>query len=1114
MLFGMKWKALLLLGVFVINLISFPFTAHVQVYGVETAKAADTSSLNTFGKDGQSFKQFDIKAQAQKEKQINKNKTNWDLVAILVSDDIANNKTIYDGLKSQHNPGVLQDMINDAKQKYRLLTANTLMDRIERYAKDIQGISEGTKGKMYTKTLIIKVKKNEDPEKIRATLEKLYFNGDGTPGEKNSLKGIVLVGDIPLPVVNKNGNHFISMFPYTDFVDPYYIFDEKSGEFIINPKVQNPAVEVWHGVIKPPISGDAGNKLLAKYFDKNHLYKIGDKKYADFNKKFFYSDLTTEFNLMAPSGLGKYFNYLKYWDDISYVRYNKHWLQTLEKASNTTNDTTVSDAVKKMINHTCPGDCGTKVPYGALDSDGDGYPDGYEEDYGTLNIHSPLFLLVVIAFSMKHANDSPINKLKAWKSFVKGPLWTMTPTDPKNYEDSPRIKFIILTPLPIPISIPRIFPQPHASDWLSQQDAADGNLAGKIDKERHYIKIGPQQQKGKGKALENGLPDIRTKQIIESYFSKYNELFGKFFGQINGWVQATGRWNTNTVDANGHPTSDLVTLPGLIADKDEYTRIYLKAVNDAVEKRIDNYAETLQQNINLVKGSQITGYAILNNNNGVFANGQKIVINPVSFINFGYKNNIFYAQVDATLAKVAGIINDPVKIQKLKEKLLKQVQGPVTASTPVYINGLPFDNVNSIQDCTLYRGSNGGDNSQMVEGNTLNDPTSTLVPKPAPKMPKSWNSLSTNITVGTKGNKYKGLFYKWGHSHISGIYDRYDWNQDSLKLNKPFAGCFGVNAAHPERCFSYLAYRYLFSYGGMREVKNVPNNATTHQACFDMKEKNGFDAYSLKVYEYLKDIGNSSTQAEKSKFENEMPDPASAYRTPKNIKLLDFANKPPTKFEMTQGNDTFISPMVLKKISTSSLKNFSVNFEEVLKNYLGGDRVDNNGNGQIDEPAEAKISFFALDANGQPNWFQVGEQMLQNKRIDENASINKDKPYKFENLIPGVKELVLRIMPIAGKAVPSIVFHKEPTAETILGQLYKLARDSQGQFILNPPQDWAKKGIFKRETQTDPAGNVSYRQTGIAQSLPIDNPRYVSFRDINGNYQKIVYPDIYNQQLT
>ncbi|MBD3270251.1 hypothetical protein GF376_01880, partial [Candidatus Peregrinibacteria bacterium] len=244
----------------------------------------------------------------------------YGIVAILVEEEILNNNSDYQGLRGD--------------SRYRSnLNETTLPQRIQRYAENIQGLIERADvGLPYSKSQIIRIKPEDTTEDISAMLERLYLEGDGSTSN-TALIGLVIVGDIPLPVVDKSGNKYVSMFPYTDFDDPYFILDQNTRDFVVNPNNVTPAAEVWHGVIKAPVSGEEGNRLLAEYFDKNHLFHLGEEDFTDFEKKFFYADLEKEYSLMSVDLWGAYEEYLKYWEDVAYLRYNKHWAGELFEAS-------------------------------------------------------------------------------------------------------------------------------------------------------------------------------------------------------------------------------------------------------------------------------------------------------------------------------------------------------------------------------------------------------------------------------------------------------------------------------------------------------------------------------------------------------------------------------------------------------------------------------------------------------------------------------------------------------------------------------------------------------------------------------------------------------------
>lgn len=235
----------------------------------------------------------------------------YDLITIIVDSDLDKDLGSYAGLKNKY-PDTLKE--------------NTLGERIVRYSEDLRASNE------YTDVQILIFDKNKQTTADLANaLENLYFNGNGE--KKNRLAGVVLVGNIPLPVVNKNGDKFVSMYPYTDFESKTYKYDPKTLNFEYDQNITFPKPEIWGGVVKADTVGVAGQEELANFFDKNHLYYAGVPEYANFNKKIFYGDIAHEEDSVNSDVYKSYLKYLKYLEDLVYMRYNKYWAKDLSKAA-------------------------------------------------------------------------------------------------------------------------------------------------------------------------------------------------------------------------------------------------------------------------------------------------------------------------------------------------------------------------------------------------------------------------------------------------------------------------------------------------------------------------------------------------------------------------------------------------------------------------------------------------------------------------------------------------------------------------------------------------------------------------------------------------------------
>jgi hypothetical protein len=128
-------------------------------------------------------------------------------------------------------------------------TYRELRPKITRYAEDIQAYLGSTR------TSILVVDPDTAPAQIAAQNERLYYEGDGEEGTVSHLVGTVLIGDIAIPMVDAGDEQFPSVYPYVDFVDKKFVYDEASKRYVTaatdTQKIIEP--EIWHGVINPAV---------------------------------------------------------------------------------------------------------------------------------------------------------------------------------------------------------------------------------------------------------------------------------------------------------------------------------------------------------------------------------------------------------------------------------------------------------------------------------------------------------------------------------------------------------------------------------------------------------------------------------------------------------------------------------------------------------------------------------------------------------------------------------------------------------------------------------------------------------------------------------------------
>ena len=190
---------------------------------------------------------------------------------------------------------------------------------ILRYADDVAKAQRA-------EVIITILNKDVSPFDIYEGLGALYQNGLPTESRPSSLKGVVLIGDLPLPVVEKNGNLWPTVFPYTDFYDPTYIWDQTNERFEYTSG-GNMSSEIWHGVIKAPTKIMTSRvSQLKNYFNANHRIHTQE---TTFDKKVFIADLIRQRQIVPNMLYWRYQEWIEFAEEVQYIRYTKHWLRRL-----------------------------------------------------------------------------------------------------------------------------------------------------------------------------------------------------------------------------------------------------------------------------------------------------------------------------------------------------------------------------------------------------------------------------------------------------------------------------------------------------------------------------------------------------------------------------------------------------------------------------------------------------------------------------------------------------------------------------------------------------------------------------------------------------------------
>lgn len=221
----------------------------------------------------------------------------------------------------------VDDKIYNDETKYK---NTTLKKEIERYAK--QYIQTEIP---WTKAIVLPInRENIHAYEIYRILENIYF--EGISEENSNLIGTILIGDIPLPVINQNGYLFPSIYPYVDFIDQKYIWDDEEKFFI--PNWNNAwQAEIWHSLI----NYQDNIRQYVDFFEKVKKYEnnpsnfIGDHiRYEDFiaQKKGFIESLEEYYE-----------NKILFTEDIWYIRYSPLMLNIMQGKENETNQNLIED---------------------------------------------------------------------------------------------------------------------------------------------------------------------------------------------------------------------------------------------------------------------------------------------------------------------------------------------------------------------------------------------------------------------------------------------------------------------------------------------------------------------------------------------------------------------------------------------------------------------------------------------------------------------------------------------------------------------------------------------------------------------------------------------------
>ncbi len=148
---------------------------------------------------------------------------------------------------------------------------------------------------------------------IHRMMENIYF--DWLENVNSSLIGLIMVWDIPLPIVNQDWYVFPTVYPYVDFENQKYIWDSDSQYFVPN---DNPAgqAEIWHWLIN--YWGDL--EAYQKFFEKIQKYMKDPNNFIW--DAIWYEDFIASKEWFLNENYPYYRNKIMFGEDLSYRRYS------------------------------------------------------------------------------------------------------------------------------------------------------------------------------------------------------------------------------------------------------------------------------------------------------------------------------------------------------------------------------------------------------------------------------------------------------------------------------------------------------------------------------------------------------------------------------------------------------------------------------------------------------------------------------------------------------------------------------------------------------------------------------------------------------------------------
>ncbi len=168
---------------------------------------------------------------------------------------------------------------------------------------------------------------------IRKIIENVYFEWENWIPSK--LVWITLIWNIPIPVVNEWWYIFASMYPYTDFEKPKYIYNSWDSYRKLNSSAYDNQPEIWQSIIKFD-----STKAYLDYFDKLFLYYKKPILFA--SPSIWYDDIILWKKTFIKDIYNFYLNKIIFAQDLNYNRFANIFVDLLSTLTNKSLSDTLS----------------------------------------------------------------------------------------------------------------------------------------------------------------------------------------------------------------------------------------------------------------------------------------------------------------------------------------------------------------------------------------------------------------------------------------------------------------------------------------------------------------------------------------------------------------------------------------------------------------------------------------------------------------------------------------------------------------------------------------------------------------------------------------------------